>query len=147
MQLREVMTSQVDCATTSDTLSKVAGDMKRHNVGVMPVCENGKLVGIITDRDIVVQCVATGCTTGDCKVREHMSGGLVCGTPDMELQQAVEIMGKEQIHRLPVMENGKLVGMVSLGDIALHSKDDKLVADLLREISMPVRSFEMERAA
>lgn len=147
MKLREVMTSNICCASSSDSLVQVASDMKRHNVGVMPVCDNGKLVGIITDRDIVIECVASGTNPKDCQVKNFMSGGLLVGSPEMDVIEAARLMGSEQIHRLPVVENGTLVGMVSIGDIAAHVSDDKVVAQMLREISTPVRSMKMEPIA
>ncbi len=140
MLLRDIMTTGLCCASPSDSLADVASEMKRHNVGVMPVCNNDRLVGLITDRDIVIECVASGSNPRDCKVGNFMSSQPLCGTPDMNVTEAARLMGSEQVHRLPVAENGRLVGMVSLGDLAIHCKDDKLVAQLLREISIPVRS-------
>ena len=140
MKLRELMTSDVNCADPSDSLAKVASDMKRHNVGIMPVCEGDKLVGVITDWDIVIGCVASGTNPGDCLVRTFMTTGLTFGSPDMEAQKAIDLMANSQIHRLPVVENNKLIGIVSLGDLAVHVKDPNLLAKLLRDISTPVRS-------
>lgn len=140
MQLRDVMTSDVSCASLSDSLSKIAADMKRHNVGIMPICENDKLVGVLTDRDIVIGCVASGSNPGDCMARNFMTTGLTYGSPDMDVKQACELMGNSQVHRLPVVQNDKLVGMVSLGDLAIHLNDSNLVTRLLRDISTPVRS-------
>lgn len=147
MKLRDIMTSSVSCASPMDSVLKVASDMKRHNVGVMPVCESGKLVGLITDRDIVIECVASGVDPKNCRVGEFMTGGLVVASPEMDVVEAAHLMGGEQIHRLPVVENDFLVGMVSIGDIALHCGDDKVVAQMLREISVPIRSVKMEVAA
>lgn len=147
MKLRDVMTSGVSCASPSDSILKVASDMKRHNVGIMPVCENGKLVGLITDRDIAVECVSSGLDPKNCQVNEFMTGGLVVASPEMDVVEAAHLMGKEQVHRLPVVENGYLVGMVSIGDIAVHCSDDKVVAQMLREISVPVRSIKIEALA
>jgi len=142
MKLREIMTTDFCCASPSDSLSKVAGEMKRHNVGVMPVCQNGSLIGMITDRDIVIQCVAAGNDPDNCKVADFMTKELIQAHPDMEVSEAARLMGTEQVHRLPVVENGRLVGVVSIGDLAIHSPDDKLVADLLRHVSVPVRSVK-----
>lgn len=147
MKLRDVMTSELCCAEPSESLADVAGEMKRHNVGIMPVCQDGQLVGVVTDRDIVVECVASGTKPEECKVGNFMTSGLVCGSPDMDVVEAAHLMGREQVHRLPVVENGRLVGMVSIGDLAIHCKDDKVVAQMLREISMPVRSTGTEALA
>jgi CBS domain-containing protein len=140
MKLRDVMTSDVTCASPSESLTKIAADMKRHNIGIMPICENDKLMGVLTDRDIVIGCVASGSNPGDCIARNFMTTGLTYGTPDMDVQQACELMGSAQVHRLPVVQNGRLTGMVSLGDLAIHLKDSNLVTRLLRDISTPIRS-------
>lgn len=147
MILRDIMTTNLCCVAPSDSLAMVASEMKRHNVGVMPVCEGEKLVGLITDRDIVIECVAAGANPRECKVGEFMSGELICGTPDMSVADAGHLMASEQIHRLPVVEGDRLVGMVSLGDLALHARDDAIVAQTLRGISIPVRSFAFEAVA
>ncbi len=147
MKLREIMTSTICCASPSDSLTDVASEMKRHNVGVMPVCEGGRLVGLITDRDIAIECVASGSNPRECKVSNFMSSELLSGSPDMDVVEAARLMGAEQVHRLPVVENGRLVGMVSLGDLAIHCNDDKVVANLIREISTPVRSYRIEAVA
>lgn len=147
MKLREVMTTEFCCASPSDSLSKIAAEMKRHNVGAMPVCENGRLMGIITDRDIVVECVASGTDPNTCLVGRFMTTSLVQGHPDMDVGEAAKLMGREQVHRLPVVENGKLVGIVSIGDIAVNCRDDKIVADMVREISLPVRSTRPQAVA
>ncbi|MHB0867910.1 MAG: CBS domain-containing protein [Chloroflexota bacterium] len=148
MKLRDVMTTEFCCANPSDSLSQVAAEMKRHNVGVMPVCDNnGKLIGMITDRDIVIECVAAASDPKMCQVDRFMTTGLVQGNPDMDVTEAMQLMGHEQVHRLPVVENGKLVGIVSIGDVAIHSTDDKLVANMLRQISMPVRSVRPQAVA
>jgi len=147
MQLREIMTENICCASPTDSLAELASEMKRHNVGIMPVCDGDRLVGVITDRDIALQCVSAGSNPKDCKASDFMSSQLVFGTPDMDITHAAQLMGHEQVHRLPVVDHGRLVGMVSIGDVALHCEDDKIVAGLLREISMPVRSQKMELAA
>ncbi len=147
MKLRDIMTTDVSCASPSDSLAKLAADMKRHNVGVMPICENGNLVGVLTDRDIVVECVAAGTNPRDCKAGNFMTSDLVYGTADMDIVEAARLMGREQVHRLPVLESGKFVGMVSIGDLAFHCRDDRVVADMLREISTPVRSAKLQPAA
>lgn len=147
MRLRDIMTTEVYCAEPSDSAAEVAAAMKRHNVGAMPVCQDGRLLGIVTDRDIVIECVASGANPKECKVSNFMTAEPVFATPDMDVAQAAQLMGKEQVHRLPVVENGHLVGMVSLGDLAVHSKDERLVAEMLKEVSLPVRSIKLEALA
>lgn len=140
MKVGELMTKEFYTATPSSSLTDIAVEMKRHNVGAMPVVENNRLVGIITDRDIVVECVAAGVNPDTCPAQQFMTANPITVGPDTPLEQAAEIMAKEQIHRLPVVENGRLVGMLSLGDLAISGLADNVVAEALRRISVPVRS-------
>ena len=119
-------------------LREVAGLMREHDVGAMPVCEDNKLVGIITDRDIVITCAAMGNSSLDCKAKDFMNKKPITVPLNTTLEQAAKIMAEEQVRRLPVMEGDRVVGILSLGDIALALQDnDRLVADTLRKISTP----------
>lgn len=141
MKIREIAVKEVYCVKPEATLSEVAALMRDHGVGVMPVCEGKKLVGIITDRDIVITCAAMGSTATQCKAKDFMTKNPKTVSPDVDLEQAAKMMAGEQIRRLPVIEGDKLVGILSLGDISLALKsDDKLVADTLRKISTPTKS-------
>lgn len=144
MRIRDVMTEDLRCAAPSDTLQDVARLMREINVGTAPVCEGDRLIGLITDRDIVVRCVAEGQTPKDCRVTDYMSKDLVTATPDMSTDEAMHLMSEHQIRRLPVVENGKLVGIVSLGDLAVESKgvDDKEIKEGLKTISQPIHQTE-----
>ncbi len=145
MYVRDIMVAEFHCASPSDKISDIAQAMKRHNVGAIPVCENGRLTGIITDRDIAIQCASAGLDPKQCEAREFMSVNPLTISPNADLQQASEMMGKEQIRRLPVVEGGRLVGMISLGDLAFHLGDDAAVGELLRRISTPVRAIAAGR--
>jgi CBS domain-containing protein len=139
MKVGDLVSRDVYCAKPGDSLSNIASVMKRHNVGAVPVCDGDLLVGIITDRDIVISCVAAGMNPKDCEVREFMTSSPVSITPDTEIEEAAEIMAQEQIRRLPVLEDCKLVGILSLGDVAAAlPKNDALVAQILRRISHPI---------
>lgn len=138
MKVKEIGIKEVHCAKPSMTLSEIASTMKRYNIGVIPVCEGKKLLGMLTDRDLVVSCVAADMNPKQCKASEFMTSNSITVTPDTELEEAARIMGREQIHRLPVVEAGNLVGMISLGDISMAlTSDDSLVAETLRKISKP----------
>jgi len=139
MKIRELMSTEVYCAIPSTTVAEVAQQMKRHNVGCVPICDRDRLVGIITDRDIVIQCVAAGLDPRQCHVSQFMTAHPISISPDTELKDAAELMAKEQIRRLPVVEDNRLVGLVSLGDIACALEDDRQIANMLRRISMPIR--------
>lgn len=142
MQLKDVMTSEVFCAKPSDKISEVAAMMHRHNVGFVPVCEGDRLVGVITDRDIAIECVDAQVNPQQAEVRQFMTAQPISAPPNMDVREACELIAREQVRRLPVVEAGRLMGLASLGDIAVHFADDKLIADTLRRISTPVRSLK-----
>ncbi len=119
MTLEEIMAKTVIRIHPEEPVEAAARLLARYNIGALPVCrENGELCGMLTDRDIVTRCVAAGRPLGTTKVGELMTTRLVCAKPDMEPARAADLMGKEQIRRLPVVEDGRLCGMVSLGDLA-----------------------------
>ncbi len=141
MKVRDVGIKDLHCANPSMSISEIAYMMKRHNVGVIPVCEGTKLMGILTDRDLVISCMAAEMNPKECKAREFMTSNPITVTPDTDLEEAARIMGQEQIHRLPVVEEENLVGMISLGDVSTAlSDDDSLVANTLRRISTPTHA-------
>jgi len=139
MKLKEIMTPSPSFAQPTDTLSRVAEMMQQEDVGAIPVLENDRLVGIITDRDITVKAVAAGEDPKQALVSDYMATELVTGRPDMNEREALELMGREQIRRLPVVENGRLVGMVAMADFALETDDEDEVEETLEEISQPAR--------
>lgn len=141
MKVKDVGIKDVHCANPSMSFSEIASMMKRHNVGVIPVCEGKRLMGMLTDRDLVISCMAADMNPKECKAREFMTSNPITVTPDTNLEEAARTMGQEQIHRLPVVEAGNLVGMISLGDVSMAlSDDDSLVADTLRKISTPTHA-------
>jgi CBS domain-containing protein len=116
--------------------------MKLHNVGLLPVCDDGMLFGVITDRDIAVECVATGNHPVECLVKDFMTASPMTIGLDAETEEAMELMGREQVRRLCVMDDGRLVGIIALGDLAVQTLDTENVARTLARISQPVRSGE-----
>ena len=143
MKLRDIMTNPVIRIHPEETVSVAARMLEHNNIGAMPVCgSDGRLCGILTDRDIVTRCLAAGKAPQSTSVREIMSTRLYVGRPDMEVSVAAGLMGKEQIRRLPVMENGKLCGMVSLGDVARKEENSIVAGDALTEISSHLSSRE-----
>ena len=141
MKVRDIGMKEMHCAKSSTDLSEIASMMKRHNVGVIPVCQGNHLLGVLTDRDLVISCLAADMPAKGCKAREYMTSNPVTVAPETDLEEAARIMGREQIHRLPVIEADKLVGMVSLGDIALALiGNDKLIAETLRKVSTPTHA-------
>ena len=143
MKLRDIMTSPVVRIHPEESVAVAARMLERNNIGAMPVCTHeGKLCGMVTDRDIVVRCIAAGRIPGETTVREVMTGRLYVGRPDMDVALAAGLMGKEQIRRLPVMENGTLCGMVSLGDLARKEESCMDAGDALSDISSQLSSRE-----
>ena len=143
MKLREIMTNQVVKIRPEESVSVAARMLERNNIGSMPVCsKDGRLCGILTDRDIVTRCLAAGKSPQDTTVREVMTGKVYVGRPDMEVSLAAGLMGREQIRRLPVMQDGKLCGMVSLGDLAGKEESSIEAGDALSDISSHLSSRE-----
>jgi len=121
MQIRDVMTSRVVSIAPEETVSVAARSLSRNNVGSLPVCTaDGRLRGMLTDRDIVLRSVAANEDAGQQPVRDIMTRRLVTIGPEATLDQAAGLMAREQVRRLPVTDKGKLVGMLSMKDL-LHA--------------------------
>ena len=103
---------------TQETAAAAARLLARHNVGVLPVCKGGRLQGVVTDRDLVLRCVAAGLSPDSTTVGQVMTRRVVSVSPQEDADVAAQKMAVEQVRRLPVVENGRLVGLVSLGDLA-----------------------------
>jgi CBS domain-containing protein len=119
MRIRELMTTSVITCSPTDTCTDAARRLKTENVGSLPVVEGGKLAGIVTDRDIILHCVAEGKSCDSTPVSDCMTRNPVTCTPDMDAHDATRLMASEQVRRLPVVDNGRLVGICSLGDLAV----------------------------
>jgi osmotically-inducible protein OsmY len=112
--------------------------MEELDVGVLPVCEGGRVIGMVTDRDIVIRAVASGREPTRTKVCEILSTGVVVAHEDQDVEEAARLMQRHQIRRVPVVRDGrKLVGIVSLGDLAVKTDDRKQVRQALEDISQP----------
>ena len=142
MKLREVMSKPVVRIQPDETVTVAARLLEHNNIGAMPVCgTDGRLCGMLTDRDIVTRCLAAGKSPQNTSVREIMTGKVYVARPDMEATMAAGLMGREQIRRLPVMENGKLCGIVSLGDLAIKEGTKAEAGGALMEISSHLSSI------
>ena len=147
MQIRDLMTPIVVSITPEESAGLAARLLSRHNLGALPVCgERGELRGIVTDRDIVTRCVAPGQDPGRVPVREIMSPDPDTISPDQDAGTAARKMACRQVRRLPVVENGQVVGMVSLGDLSRCSACDTEAGAALAEISRNVRRSREERS-
>ncbi|WP_232699656.1 CBS domain-containing protein [Brevibacillus daliensis] len=133
--LREIMTQNLATVTLLDNVYEVAVKMKNWDVGVIPVVnEQDDVIGIITDRDIVIRGLAEK-KEGSAKVEDVMSKDVILGSPEMKADEAAKIMAKHQIRRLPVVDNGKLVGIVAIGDLAVRNQLETEAGEALAEIS------------
>lgn len=140
MKIRDVMTDVVIRIHPEETVAVAARQLTNYNIGMLPVCDhNGTLQGVVTDRDLVTRCVASGRSPEKTRVREVMTGNLVSASPDMDTAAAARLMGSRQVRRLPVVQGGKLCGMVSLGDLANRQETSYDAADALGEISSNLR--------
>ena len=134
--VRDVMTPGVRTVSPSQSLAEAAEVMKGEDVGAVPVVEEGRLAGIVTDRDIVIRAVADRRDPQTVKVEEVASRDLVTVEPEQDLDQALALMARHQVRRLPVVEQGQLVGMLAQADLALEAKEKK-VGETVEEISQP----------
>ncbi|MBM7659493.1 CBS domain-containing protein [Bacillus mesophilus] len=134
--VRDVMTTNVEYCTPLDNVYEVAVKMKDLNVGAIPICEDEKLIGMITDRDLVIRGYAEK-RSGSFEVTGVMSSDLTTVKPETTLEEATRIMAEKQIRRLPVVDNGHLVGIVALGDLAVNQMSDERAGHALSEISEP----------
>lgn len=137
MIVKEIMSTDVAWVRSDDPIEKAAQLMKQHDVGSIPVCKQNSVVGIVTDRDIVLRSVASGQDTRQQQVSSVMSTDCTLGTPDMNVSDAARIMSEKQIRRLPVVENNCLVGIVALGDVSLEPSTQDNAEDALKNISKP----------
>lgn len=141
MKLRDIMSKQVVRIHPDESVAVAARTLTHYNIGILPVCGNdGRVCGLVTDRDIVTRCLAAGRTAEDTAVREVMTSRIIAARPDMDTSIAASLMGSKQIRRLPVMENGRLCGMVSLGDLARKEESSMDAGDALTEISSNLSS-------
>lgn len=139
MKVREIMTRQVVRIHPDEPVEVAARTLAHYNVGALPVCGfDGRLCGVVTDRDLVTRCVASGRSTGNTRVRDVMTARVICAGPEMDVGAAAHLMGREQVRRLPVVENGRLCGMVSLGDMAAREENVMDAADALAGITSNV---------
>ena len=132
---REIMTPNAQFLETGATVLEAAQRMAREDIGAMPVCDGGRLQGMLTDRDIVVKVLAAGKDPATCTVMEVASGGeVVTIGADDDVEEALRTMKDHDVRRLPVIDGDELVGMVAQADIA-RSMGDKQVGDLVGDIS------------
>lgn len=140
MQVSELMSKSVVSITPEETAALAARLLGRHNLGCLPVVtQEGRLRGIVTDRDLVLRCIAAENDPEATQVKEVMTRGVVAVTPQDDIREASRLMAAEQVRRLPVVDHGRVVGMLSLGDMARADSFTMEAASALSEISVNVR--------
>ena len=138
MKIRDVMTSNPRTVSPNDTIQAAARIMQSEDTGAVPVVNDGHVLAVVTDRDIVVRVVAEGGSFSS-PVSNIATGNVICASPEMSTREAGELMSEHQIRRLPVVENDRLVGIVSIGDLAVKDGKDSRWGDTLQNISEGVK--------
>ena len=138
MNIRDVMTPNPRAVAPGDSIQNAARIMRDEDTGVVPVVDNGRTVGLVTDRDIVIRAVADGGTLNR-PISEICTSAVVSASPDMSTREAAQLMSDHQVRRLPVVENDRLVGIVSIGDLAVKEGKDSRTGDTLQAISEGVK--------
>lgn len=139
MNVADIMTSYVVTCDPEETLAEAAQKMESRDIGCCPVVEQDILVGVLTDRDIAVRSVAKGLDPNSRQVRDIMTLDIVTAEPSMSCEDACRLMSENQLRRLPVVENDRLIGIVSLADLAIDLEEEEMVAETLEKISTPSR--------
>lgn len=138
MQLRDVMTRDVEIVRPDATLAEAAGRMKALDVGPLPVCDGNRLVGMLTDRDVTTRATAAGQDPRTTRVRDAMTPDVAYCFEDQDISEAEQLMRERKIRRIAVLDRNKqLVGMVSLGDLATKSGGEKAPHEVLTDVSEP----------
>ncbi len=138
--LKEIMTPSVDVIAPNATVADAARKMKDLDVGAIPVCDGEKLLGMVTDRDLVVRVLALSRSPVEALVRDAMTPGLVYCFEDQDAEAAAELMAEKQIRRIPILSKSKkLVGIVSLGDLAIDGLEPHESGEVIHHVSDPSR--------
>ncbi len=138
MKIAEIMTTDVETCPPTVTIQDIAAKMREINVGSIPICEEGRIVGIVTDRDIVLRGIAEE-LEADAPISEIFSETLITGTEEMLVEEAASLMARHQIRRLPIVRNEQIIGIVSLGDIAVRGKTPQEAETALEKVSEPAK--------
>ena len=135
-RVRDIMTADPACIAASDSIVEAARIMKREDAGVVPVVDGDKLIGIITDRDIVVRLVAEGRNPLDCKINEAMTKNIRSVSEDATVDDVLDVMRSANVRRVPVVDrNGRIAGIVAMADLTIETKEKGKVGDVVQNIS------------
>jgi len=140
MKVKDMMTRNIITISDDELASVAARILSRHNIGILPVCDQaGKLCGMITDRDVLIRCIAADKEPGKTPVREIMTQRVVSCNSNDSVEEAAKTMAREQVRRLPVVDEKKLVGMLSLGDLSMNKTLKMEASNCLAEICSNIR--------
>ncbi|MEG6520367.1 CBS domain-containing protein [Desulfotomaculum sp. 1211_IL3151] len=142
-KLKDMMTQNIATVSPQQSIQEASQLMSQHNVGSIPVVENGRCVGIVTDRDIALRAVSQGQSPSSTTVQSVMTAEVVTGSPEMDVHEAANLMAQRQIRRLPVVDNGSVTGIVALGDLATQNIYQNEAGQALSQISEPASSTSM----
>lgn len=139
MKVREIMADRVEVIHPDDTLQTAATKMRDHDIGILPVCDGDRLIGMLSDRDIIIRAVAEGIEPTAPVGHELVTAPVIYCYDDQSVDEAAEIMQSNQIRRLPILnrKDKQLVGIVALADLALNT-DDRVSGHVLQSVSEPV---------
>jgi CBS domain-containing protein len=144
MKAKDIMTEKPESVTPGTNIADVARIMRDMNVGIVPVADDDRLLGVITDRDITIRVTAAGMSPQDVTVQDFMSPNVVTVKPGDDVEAVRKVMSENQIRRVMVVDDEKLVGVISLGDVALNERDkDAKTGEVLEKVSEPTNLNRM----
>lgn len=138
--LKDIMSTDMVTVTMQDNVYEIAVKMKENDIGFVPVVEGNRLIGVVTDRDLVIRGYAER-RSGSASVEEVITTDMITANPDTTIDEAAELLARHQIRRLPVVENGQLVGIVSIGDLAVRHQFEDEAGQALSDISEHEQTF------
>lgn len=138
--LKDIMSTDMVTVTMQDNVYEIAVKMKENDIGFVPVVEGNRLIGVVTDRDLVIRGYAER-RSGSASVEEVITTDMITANPDTTIGEAAELLARHQIRRLPVVENGQLVGIVSIGDLAVRHQFEDEAGQALSDISEHEQTF------
>jgi CBS domain-containing protein len=134
MNVEELMVKSVVTMHPDSTVEKAVRTMNTHEIGCLIVCENGKPIGILTERDLLKRVLEQGKSPTTVKVREIMSRPVIYGDPSMELEDAARLMFRKKVKKLPIIKDGELVGLMTLTDLAKTAHIDQKMMGVIKEL-------------
>lgn len=142
MKAKDIMTDNVICKDSDSSLSEVAEAMKANDIGLIPILEKNKIIGVITDRDIIIRCLVNN-ADNDTKAIKYVTSEIVTVSPEDDIEKVVNLMQEHQIKRILVVDNNKIAGIIALADLINRNDDETLVLNTITNIYRP-KSIENE---